>query len=131
MPCVITCSGIPIGEASVTPFAGLAHASLEPLPAYESVRFNAVTAGARLRDRQHWPATAGDFAEEFARAWDGGRLAVTDVHGTEVAVASVIVLENAAGRVAVVIDARPDMARVEALLRTIGRGGDDRSRPAA
>lgn len=100
---------------------------------YAAVRESAVEAGLKLRDRQHWDARMGDFAEEFARTWGGGRLALNDPAGTEIAVASVMIVDGTRARHGprVIVDARPDLARIEAFLRTIGRDEDGRSRPAA
>lgn len=132
MDYTITCDGTPIGTAFIAPLAGLAHADLRPLPAYAAIRPRAVEAARQLSAFRTWSAVNGDFAEEFARSWSGGRLAITDVTGTELSVASVMVIDAAAIRHGprVIVDARPDMARVEAFLRTIGRDDDRRSRPA-
>jgi hypothetical protein len=131
----IICDGIPIGTTSIFPLVGLAHAELEALPAYERVRYHALAAGRRLLDVGIWNVTNGDFAEEFARAWEGGRLGLTDDAGDEIAVASIVVIDwehrSTSLKPRAVVDARPDMARVGAFLRRIRRGGGDRSRPAA
>lgn len=119
----------------IAPLAGLAHGDVDVVAAYASIRFHAIEAGAQLRERRHWRAQDGDFAEAFADAWNGGRLALTDSEGVELTVASVVVVEDRrslSGHGPVVIaDARPDMARAEAILRTTLRNGDDRSKPAA
>jgi len=131
----IVCDGLPIGTARIAPFAGLAHGELQPVPGYERIRHHAVAAGHRLLDAGFWSSVNGDFAEEFARAWEGGRLALTDHFGNELAVASVVIIdwEHTGNRppARVVVDVRPDMARIEAFLRTMRPSGDDRSRPAA
>ena len=130
----VTSDGTPIGTVNIDPLIGLAHAELDALPAYAAVRYFALDAGQRFQRVGIWDATNGDFAEEFARAWAGGRLAICDLKGGELGVASVTIIdwEGAPNfRPRVVIDARPDMARIEAFLRTVGRGGDGRSRPAA
>jgi hypothetical protein len=131
----VTSDGTPIGTVDVEPLIGLAHAELHALPAYAAVRYFALDAGSRFRNVGIWNAANGDFAEEFARAWTGGRLAICDLEGVELGVASVVIIDWQGGstdfRPRVVIDARPDMARVEAFLRTIGRDGGGRSRPAA
>jgi len=128
MDYTVTCDGTPVGTAFIAPLAGLAHAELRPLPAYAAIRHHALAAGRKLHERDHFSATNGDFAEEFACRWGGGRLAIMDATGTELRVASVMIIEP---RPRVIVDARPDMARVEALLHTIGRDGGGRSRPAA
>jgi hypothetical protein len=131
----ILCDGLPIGTASIVPLAGLAYGRLDPAPGYEYVRPHAIAAGRRLNRVGIWDPLRGDFAEEFARAWEGGRLALTDLLGDELAVASVVIIdwERSGGlpRPLVIVDARPDMARVEAFLRTLGPSDDDKSRPAA
>ena len=135
MECRITCDGVPIGQAMIEPFSGIAHAVLEPSPAYDGIRFHAIEAGRRLRQARGWSHIDGDFAEQFAREWSGGRLAICDDELDELAVASVVVLdwapETAPSRAHVVVDLRPDMARIEAFLITIGRDDGGRSRPAA
>ncbi len=132
MECSITCDGTPIGTASIAPLAGLAHAELDVLPLYDAIRYHALEAGGRLRGRLGWNAADGDFAEEFARSWGGGRLAVSDTSGQELGVASVMIIDwetaTIATRPRVVVDVRPDMARVEAFLRTLGRDDDGRAR---
>jgi hypothetical protein len=131
----ITCDGLPVGIARIVPLFGLAHGELQALPAYEHIRYHAIAAGLRIRNAGIWDAIAGDFAEELARGWEGGRLALNDALGVELAVASIVIIdweqraEGASPRV--VVDVRPDMARVEAFLRTIRPSGDDKSRPAA
>ena len=131
----VTSDGTPIGTVDIEPLIGLARAELDALPAYAAVRSFAFDAGQRLRRVGIWNAANGDFAEEFARRWSGGRLAICDLKGVELGVASVVILDWEGTpndfRPRVVIDARPDMARIEAFLETVGRGGDGRSRPAA
>lgn len=83
-----------------------------------------------------WRAVDGDFAEEFARRWAGGRLALVDERGVELAIASLAVVERPTPgtgerRPWLVADFRPDLARIEALLRTLDRDDGGRSRPAA
>ncbi len=135
MHCWITCDGTPVGTANLAPIAGLAHAVMEPVDAYASIRFHAIEAGAQLRECRHWDPQDGDFAEAFAHAWNGGRLALTDPERAELAITSVVVVEDGLSLTqrgpVVIVDARPDMARVEAFLRTTLRNGDDRSKPAA
>ena len=128
MDYTVTCDGTPVGTAFIAPLAGLAHADLRPLPAYAALRHHALAAGRNLHLRQHWSAVDGDFAEQFARSWGGGRLSIMDATGTEVNVASVVLVEP---RPRVIVDARPDMARVEAFLRTVESDGGGRARPAA
>ncbi len=135
MPCWITCDGVPIGRATIEPFSGIAHAVLEPSTAYDGIRFHAIEAGQRVRQSRAWSHIDGDFAEQFAREWSGGRLAICDDELEELAVASVVVvdwaLETAPSRAHVIVDLRPDMSRIEAFLLTIGRDDGGRSRPAA
>ena len=134
MKCSVTCDGIPVGEVEVVPFSGLAHVYLVTSPAYEAIRDHAREAARYLGGSRIWSVTDGDFAETFARSWGGGRLALCDAEGVELGVASVVIIDwvRSSSPVPwprVVIDARPDMARIEAFLETIGTGG--RSRPAA
>jgi hypothetical protein len=136
MEYTITCSGSPIGVADLAPLAGLVHAPVRPASGYAAVRDHARRAAAHLGHRRRlWPAVKGDFAEEFARTWGGGRLALVDGLGNEIAVASVMVIDRAGPGIRlgphVIVDARPDMARVEAFRLTIDGDGGGRSRPAA
>ena len=131
----VTCDGIPIGVASIASLNGLAHADLEPLPGYATVRGDARAAALRLGDIDLWRPIDGDFAETFAQEWYAGRLALCDATSAELGVASVMVVDwslpDGAPHPRVIVDARPDMSRVEAFLHTLGRDGGGRSRPAA
>jgi len=136
MRCTITCDGTPVGTVDVDPLSGLAHAHLHTFPAYDNIRDDAVEAAQYLRGSRSWSVTDGDFAETFARSWGGGRLALCDSQGVELGVASVVIIDWVAPSSPVpwprvVIDARPDMARIEAFLGALGRKGGGRSRPAA
>ncbi|HTE47059.1 MAG TPA: hypothetical protein VK636_17560, partial [Gemmatimonadaceae bacterium] len=84
----VTSDGTPIGTADIEALIGLAHAQLDALPAYAAVRYFALDAGQRFQRIGIWNAANGDFAEEFARAWAGGRLAICDLKGAELGVAS-------------------------------------------
>jgi len=66
MDCTVTSDGIPIGTAFIAPLAGLAHADLRPLPAYDAVRHHALEAARQLRELRSWSALNGDFAAAFA-----------------------------------------------------------------
>jgi hypothetical protein len=126
---------VQIGMASVDSLTGLAHAYFRALPAYTAVRHSALETARRIRRTSLWTPTDGDFAEELARSWSGGHLAMSDSNGAELSVASVVIADpgGTTGGMwpRVIIDARPDMARVEAFLRTLGRDDGGRSRPAA
>ena len=128
----VTCDGTPIGVAFIAPLAGLAHADLRPLSTYATIYDDAEDAARELREIRLWDVVAGDFAEEFARTWSGGRLALVDPTGTEIAAASVMVVNSTRARHGprVIVDVRPDMSRVEAFLRTIAPNGGGRSRPS-
>jgi len=130
----VTCAGIVIGSAEFVPASGLAHAVLEPGPGYAFAAAAAQALGRDLSRTQIWLATNGDFADEAASRWSGERLALEDLVGRELGVNNLVVVEFAAPEGAAVIrvvaDFRPDMARVEALLQSIGPGGG-RTRPAA
>ena len=128
--CIVLHDGVPIGSVLFDPPSGVAHAPLEAGPAYDSVRDAARRMTLAIGKTQPWSVLWGDFAEVFARRWDAGRLALANTHGLELGVASVVVLERA-GSPVVVADFRPDMARVEAFLRTVHGGGNGRARPAA
>lgn len=129
MDYVVTCDGAPIGVVFIPTLTGLPHAELRPTAAYESVRDHAVQAAMRLARMPSPHPYEGDFAEAFARTWTGGRLAIADMTGDEISVSSVMIIDGRIPRV--IVDARPDMARIEAFIHTIGRGGGGRRRPAA
>ena len=130
----VTCAGVIIGAAEFVPASGLAHAPLEPGPGYVFAAAAAQALGRDLSHTQSWLSASGDFADEAARRWSGDRLALEDLVGRELGVNNLVVVELPAtvggAAIRVVADFRPDMARVEALLQTIGPGGG-RTRPAA
>ena len=130
----VTCAGIVIGTAEFLPATGLAHAPLEPGPGYPFAASAARALGRDLSVRQFWSPMAGDFADEAAARWTGDRLALEDVAGRELGVNNLVVVECPTrvgdSPIKVVADFRPDLARVEAFLRTVGPGGG-RTRPAA
>lgn len=130
----VTCAGIIIGAAEFVPASGLAHAPLEPASGYPLAAAAAQALGRELSHTQFWLAVNGDFADEAASRWSGDRLALEDLTGRELGVNNLVVVEFPAlvggSAIRVVADFRPDMARVEALLQTIGPGGG-RTRPAA
>lgn len=132
----VTCGGVPIGTARFDPPEGLAHATLERTGGYVRVAPAAQALGRVFAVTQFWSPSAGDFADVAAARWKGARLALEDATGRELGVNNVVVLEaplpSADGSlVRVVADFRPDPARVEAFLRTLGRDGGGRTRPAA
>jgi hypothetical protein len=130
----VTCAGIVIGIAEFVPASGLAHAPLDPSPGYPFAAAAAQALGLELSHTQSWLPINGDFADEAARRWPGDRLTLEDLVGRELGVNNLVVVEFPAlvggASIHVVADFRPDMARVEALLQTIGPGGG-RTRPAA
>jgi hypothetical protein len=130
----VTCSGIVIGSAEFVPASGLAHAALEPGPGYAFAAAAARALGRDLNRTELWSSTRGDFADAAASRWSGERLALEDLVGRELGVNNLVVVEFPAplggAAIRVVADFRPDMARVEALLQSIGPGGG-RTRPAA
>jgi hypothetical protein len=133
MEYTITCDGVPIGTAWFAPLSGLAHADLRSLPAYAAIHQHANAAAQRLMDNRVQEARYRDFAEDFARTWTGGRLAVVDPRGSAVAAASVMIVNATRVRAGprVIVDMRPDTARADAILREMPAGSGDRSRPAA
>lgn len=130
----VTCAGIVIGTAEFEPASGLAHAPLEPTPAYAFVAGAAQAVGRTLSDARLWSAVKGDFADAAAAEWSGERLALEDLLGRELGVNNLVVVEFpcevGGAAIRVVADFRPDLARVEAFLETLGPGGG-RTRPAA
>jgi hypothetical protein len=131
----VTCAGVLIGTARFDSPEGLAHAPLEPSPGYTLVAPAARVLGLQFGVTQFWLPVNGDFADVAAARWAAGRLALEDATGRELGVNNIVVIEglgDAGGHlIRVVADFRPDLARVEAFLRTIDRGGGGRTRPAA
>ncbi len=133
----VTCGGVPIGTARFDRPEGLAHATLERTAGYVRVAPAAQALGRVFAVTQFWSPSAGDFADVAAGKWKGARLALEDAAtGRELGVNSVVVLETPLpsadeSLVRVVADFRPDLARVEPFLRTLGRDGGGRTRPAA
>ncbi len=129
------CSGVLVGTARFDPPDGLAHAPLTPAAGYASVAIAAQALGHQFVRTQFWSPVDGDFADVAASRWEGGRLALEDASGRELGVNNIVVIAGAAGPegtlVRVVADFRPDLARVEAFLRTLNRGGGGSGRPAA
>jgi hypothetical protein len=126
---------VPIGTARFDPPEGLAHATLERTVGYARVAPAAQALGRTFEVTQFWSPVNGDFADVAAARWEGARLALEDETGRELSVNNVVVLEAplASGDgslVRIVADFRPDLARVEAWRRTLGRDGG-RTRPAA
>jgi len=129
----VTCAGVIIGTADFEPAEGVSHASLTPSAAYSLTATAARDLGEQFARTQFWSPVQGDFADEAAARWVGGRLALEDEIGRELGVGNIVILEQplvGARALTVVADFRPDLARVEAFLRTVGPGGG-RSRPAA
>ena len=131
----VTCAGGPIGTARFDLAQGLAHAPLAPTAGYALVAAASRALGREFAVTRFWSPVSGDFADAAASRWEAGRLALEDATGRELGVNNVVVLEGPPGDadgnlVRVVADFRPDLARVEAFLRTLDRGGG-RSRPAA
>jgi hypothetical protein len=130
----VTCSAVVIGVADFDPARGLACAELIVSDGYDMVADAARGLGELLEVEQHFSPVFGDFADVAARLWSGDRLALEDEAGREHAVNNVVVVEQRRrghAVVRVVADFRPDLARVEAFLRTLGPAGRGRNRPAA
>ena len=122
--------GVPIGEANLDPPSGIAHARMSARAAYARIQHVAEAAGLDLADIHLWRPVWGDFAEVFAMRWERGRLALADERGVELGVTNLVLIERL-GESIIIADFRPDLARVEAFLRTLGDAGGGRSRPAA
>jgi len=131
----VACAGVVIGAAEFNPADGLAHARLTPSIGYAIAAAAAQELGYEFSHTQFWSPLLGDFAGEAAGRWRGGRLALEDEMGRELGVNNIAVLERpietGAPDVRIVADFRPDLARIEALLRTVGPGEGGRTRPAA
>ena len=130
----VTCAGVVIGSADLEPAEGLAHATLDAGVGYAIATEAARALGEQLRRTQYWSPLQGDFAASVARAWEGDRLALEDALGRELGVNNIAVIEYPTPRpipIRLVADFRPDLARVEALLRSIHPAGGGRTRPAA
>lgn len=131
----VKCAGVVIGVAEFDPADGLAHAHLTPNIGYEIAAAAAQELGQEFTHTQFWSPILGDFADEAAGRWRGERLALEDEMGRELGVNNIAVLERpieaSTPDLRIVADFRPDLARIEALLRTVGPGGGGQTRPAA
>jgi hypothetical protein len=134
----VTCGGVLVGTADFDPPAGLAYARLVPADGYFSLaELHAHRIAALLAQSYFWPPENNDFADAVAAHWNGGRLSLEDSMGNELGVTNIVLIERLLGALSdpsiiAVADFRPDLARVEAFLRTIDiGGGSGRSRPAA
>ena len=108
----VTCAGGLIGTAEFDPPQGVAHASLVRAPAYDAVSTAARSLARSLADTQCC-CSGLDFADVAATRWEGGRLALEDETGRELAVSNVVVVESVPGgpgeaAIRVVADFRPD-----------------------
>jgi hypothetical protein len=131
----VTCAGVVIGTAQFDPPRGLAHASLWPTADYGLASHAAQTLGRQFARTQCWSPRDGDFAGAVAARWQGGRLALEDMAGREVAVNGLVILDGLPGgpgdtTVHVVADFRAGLAAVGAPVAARA-GGGGRTRPAA
>jgi hypothetical protein len=115
----VTCDGVVIGTADLQPAEGLAHALMSPAAAYVLADAAARALGRQLARRQYWTAVRGDFACIAAARWEGGRLALEDMTGRELAADNIVVVERPPGvpgerTVRVVADFRSAIARAQA-----------------
>ena len=132
----VTCGGVLIGTAHFDPPEGVAHAPLSPARGYALAAMPARALGAQFASTQFWLPPDGDFADVAAARWEGGRLALEDLTGRELAVNNIVVLEGLPagpgdGNVRVVADFRSDLARAEARLRSTRPGDGNRTRRTA
>ena len=132
----VKCGGVVIGTAEFDPPEGLAHAPLLPTSGYALAVSPAQALGRTFAKTQYWLATNRDFADAAAAAWEGGRLALEDVLGRELAVNNIVVIDSPAmasgqATIRVIADFRPDLARVAARELTTGPPPGSRNRPAA
>jgi hypothetical protein len=109
----VTCAGALIGTAEFDPPHGVAHASLVRAAGYD-----VVSPAARLlaRSLAHTQCCCSgrDFADVAATRWEGGRLALEDETGRELAANNVVVIESIPGgpgeaAIRVVADFRRDL----------------------
>ena len=119
----VTCAGVLIGTARFDSPSGLAHAPLYPSNGYPSASAAAQALGGDVTRRRFWSPSNGDFSDVVARGWQGGRLALQDLTGREVAVNSLVVLEPPFGG--------RYLVDVVADFRDVARFGSRRTRPAA
>ena len=131
----VTCAGVIVGTAEFDPPTGLSHAVLDATAGYACAALFARRMADRLSMSTHWASPSGDFGAAVASEWEGGRLALVDETGRELAVNGIVLVEGLFGEsaaVQVVADFRPDLARMSAIIRPNGRtGGLGRTRPAA
>jgi len=132
----VTCAGVVIGTARIDTPVGIAHASLSASTSYGIAAPAARLLGSSFVRTQPWLPEMGDFADVAAARWRGGRLALQDLNGRELAVSNVVVLDGLppapdGGLVRVVADFRPDAARSEVRIRPFERDDRGRARGAA
>ena len=130
----VTCAGIVIGTARFDRPSGLASAALYPSTGYGIAARAAQSLGDQLTHHEFWSPADGDFADVVAARWEGGRLAIQDWAGRELAASSVVVLEAPLGGrslVQVVADFRGDSAHIGARIYAPGPHDRNRTRPAA
>jgi hypothetical protein len=92
----VTCAGALIGTAEFDAPHGVAHASLVRSPAYDIVS-PAARFLARSLAHTQCCCRGRDFAGIAARRWKGGRLALEDEMGRELAVNNVVIVESVRG----------------------------------
>jgi hypothetical protein len=119
----VTCAGVLIGTARFGSPSGLAHAPLYPSNGYPIAAGAAQTIGEELTLRRLWSPSNGDFADVVAAQWQGGRLALQDLMGREVAVDNLVVLEPPFGG--------RYLVHLVADFRDVARVGSRSTRPAA
>jgi len=82
----VTCAGVVIGAAEFNPADVLAHARLTPSIDYAIAAAAAQELGYGFTHTQFWSPILGDFADEAAGRWRGGRLALENETGRELGV---------------------------------------------
>jgi hypothetical protein len=132
----VTCAGVVIGTAQFDPPQGVAHASLSVATGYGIAAPAARLLGESFVRTQPWSPEDGDFADVASARWRGGRLALQDMAGRELAVQNVVVIDGLppapdGGLVRIVADFRTAGTRIDAQIRPVDRGDCGRKRGAA
>ena len=131
----VTCAGVLVGTAEFDLPQGVSHAVLHKAAGYACASAAASRLAERFAGTQCVSPRDGDVAGVIAGRWGGGRLALEDETGRELAVNNIVLLEGLPGdgatAVRVVADFRPDLARVAAGTRLRDIDGGNRTRPAA
>jgi len=131
----VKCLDVHVGCATFDRAVGLAHTAFEPSADYSMIEPYARAVGEWLAVRHYWQPTDGDVTDMVAEQWRGERLYLENRFGQELAVSHVVITEAPRAAyggktpIRLVVDFRPDHARVGAVVPTGDVGSGGRNRP--